>query len=445
MEKLGTLESEVVSHEVVDGRVKVVVRTVPGVKLPRVVRPWLRGKEVEFVDTRTFLERDRGKIPFAQRFKTVNNITSRASVTGTITIDRVVGARSETTGTAQPGTVIRVRGECVVNVPGLGGKIESIIVQNLREAYEKLPDVVDEWIQMRERAMRLGDVPRNLVSLGPPDAVSRVSDATTSDASPRARSIDSTNSEGGDSFHSASSFGSARSDADARGAAAHSVWDVSVRREEEERDVSLGTRHPRAREPSTPTFALSGRPPLSPTYPAAGMTGTSRAATAGSGLTPHAFQSESPLETPPAVAAAARKEDSDADIDSADERAGEAPGAARGQPSAGATRASPSDSRVATRGSPLVRDAGTGGKNHGSALSAVARWCCCIQGPPGSPLLDADGDASGSGRISSDPEPEPEPEDRRAGADPLSAAWDDDADLRTPLTPGAKTKRRARR
>ena len=41
MEKLGTLESEVLSHEVVDGRVKVVVRTVPGMKLPRVVRPVL--------------------------------------------------------------------------------------------------------------------------------------------------------------------------------------------------------------------------------------------------------------------------------------------------------------------------------------------------------------------------------------------------------------------
>ena len=42
MEKLGTLESEVLSHEVVDGRVKVVIRTVPGMKLPRIVRPILR-------------------------------------------------------------------------------------------------------------------------------------------------------------------------------------------------------------------------------------------------------------------------------------------------------------------------------------------------------------------------------------------------------------------
>jgi hypothetical protein len=58
MEKLGTLESEVLSEEVLDGPngpiVKTVIRTVPGMKLPRIVRPILRGKEVEFRDTRTF-------------------------------------------------------------------------------------------------------------------------------------------------------------------------------------------------------------------------------------------------------------------------------------------------------------------------------------------------------------------------------------------------------
>ena len=111
MEKLGTLESEVLSHEVVDGRVKVVVRTVPGMKLPRVVRPVLRGKEVEFVDTRTFLQRDKGKLPFAQTFRTVNNITERASVAGTIVIDRApVPVLQNTEGAMMMGTVIRVQG-----------------------------------------------------------------------------------------------------------------------------------------------------------------------------------------------------------------------------------------------------------------------------------------------------------------------------------------------
>ena len=139
MEKLGTLESEVLSHEVVDGRVKVVVRTVPGMKLPRVVRPVLRGKEVEFVDTRTFLQRDKGKLPFAQTFRTVNNITERASVAGTIVIDRapvpIRGPDPSMVMGTMMGTSIRVQGECVVRIAGLGGKVEAIIVQNLKNAY----------------------------------------------------------------------------------------------------------------------------------------------------------------------------------------------------------------------------------------------------------------------------------------------------------------------
>jgi hypothetical protein len=91
MRKLGTLESEIVSHTVRNGRVEVVQRTVPGVKLPRIVRPIMRGKEVEFVDTRTFAEGAKGRLPFTQTFQTVNNITERAKVTGTITISDATG------------------------------------------------------------------------------------------------------------------------------------------------------------------------------------------------------------------------------------------------------------------------------------------------------------------------------------------------------------------
>ena len=163
MEKLGTLESEVLSHEVVDGRVKVVVRTVPGMKLPRVVRPVLRGKEVEFVDTRTFAQRDKGKLPFAQTFRTVNNITERASVAGTIVIDRAPvpggpthgSSASATRGRTMMGTVVRVQGECVVRIAGVGGKVESIIVQNLMNAYKKLPEIVGEWVATRETRLAL--------------------------------------------------------------------------------------------------------------------------------------------------------------------------------------------------------------------------------------------------------------------------------------------------
>ena len=127
---------EVLSNELLpDGRVKVVTRQVPGIKLPRVVRPVLRGKEVEFRDTRTYVEAEKGKIPFTQTFHTVNNITDRAVVEGTITVSQDTDAR----------TKLHVEGECVVKITGLGGKIESIIVENLmRSCLLYTSDAADE-------------------------------------------------------------------------------------------------------------------------------------------------------------------------------------------------------------------------------------------------------------------------------------------------------------
>ena len=217
MEKLGTLESEVLSHEVVDGRVKVVVRTVPGMKLPRVVRPVLRGKEVEFVDTRTFLQRDKGKLPFAQTFRTVNNITERASVAGTIVIDRApVPVLQNTEGAMMMGTVIRVQGECVVRIAGLGGKVESVIVQNLRNAYKKLPEIVHEWVATRETRLTefgfAGGIPGGIQRSPSLSATSveTVVETTNAVTSPRLIRAASVESEGSDlssaSFHSADSF-----------------------------------------------------------------------------------------------------------------------------------------------------------------------------------------------------------------------------------------------
>ena len=309
MEKLGTLESEVLSHEVVDGRVKVVVRTVPGMKLPRVVRPVLRGKEVEFVDTRTFLQRDKGKLPFAQTFRTVNNITERASVAGTIVIDRapvpIRGPDPSMVMGTMMGTSIRVQGECVVRIAGLGGKVEAIIVQNLKNAYGKLPDIVGEWVATREArvaatrpevgfAGRL--VPRPSIALGNLDAMDDVSsaDVLSQETSPRlirASSGVAESEDGSDgsaaSFHSADSFVHAREtfgeswgEAQGAGAAAD----------------DSGT-SPRL---STPSFAANrSRPPL-PLSPRGAETHDAETTRtpAASGLTPHAFESDSPLETP---------------------------------------------------------------------------------------------------------------------------------------------------
>lgn len=487
MEKLGTLESEVLSHEVVDGRVKVVVRTVPGMKLPRVVRPVLRGKEVEFVDTRTFLQRDKGKLPFAQTFRTVNNITERASVAGTIVIDRapvpIRGPDPSMVMGTMMGTSIRVQGECVVRIAGLGGKVEAIIVQNLKNAYGKLPDIVGEWVATREArvaatrpevgfAGRL--VPRPSIALGNLGAMDDVSsaDVSSQETSPRlirASSRVAESEDGSDgsaaSFHSADSFVHAREtfgeswgEAQGAGAAAD----------------DSGT-SPRL---STPSFAANrSRPPL-PLSPRGAETHDAETTRtpAASGLTPHAFESDSPLETPeffrrasngpsnaregePRAAAARsasaiadarrggeerreRLEGSDGDIDSADERAR---GASRWPRDRRECRSVAAELRGFERH--LDDSAGRltrGNATKGGSLSAVARWCCCAPGQPGSPLLDVADEGE------SPPASDGSPSSRASSpgaVDAAALAWGpaDDADLRTPLTPGTKTKRRSRR
>ena len=487
MEKLGTLESEVLSHEVVDGRVKVVVRTVPGMKLPRVVRPVLRGKEVEFVDTRTFLQRDKGKLPFAQTFRTVNNITERASVAGTIVIDRapvpIRGPDPSMVMGTMMGTSIRVQGECVVRIAGLGGKVEAIIVQNLKNAYGKLPDIVGEWVATREARVaatrpevgfvgRL--VPRPSIALGTLGAMDDVSsaDVSSQETSPRlirASSGVAESEDGSDgsaaSFHSADSFVHAREtfgeswgEAQGAGAAAD----------------DSGT-SPRL---STPSFAANrSRPPL-PLSPRGAETHDAETTRtpAASGLTPHAFESDSPLETPeffrrasngpsnaregePRAAAARsasaiadarrggeerreRLEGSDGDIDSADERAR---GASRWPRDRRECRSVAAELRGFERH--LDDSAGRltrGNATKGGSLSAVARWCCCAPGQPGSPLLDVADEGE------SPPASDGSPSSRASSpgaVDAAALAWGpaDDADLRTPLTPGTKTKRRSRR
>ena len=483
MEKLGTLESEVLSHEVVDGRVKVVVRTVPGMKLPRVVRPVLRGKEVEFVDTRTFLQRDKGKLPFAQTFRTVNNITERASVAGTIVIDRApVPVLQNTEGAMMMGTVIRVQGECVVRIAGLGGKVESVIVQNLRNAYKKLPEIVHEWVATRETRLTefgfAGGIPGGIQRSPSLSATSveTVVETTNAVTSPRLIRAASVESEGSDlssaSFHSADSFQieneSARDDGREEG------WGG---RGGDARSAGAASNGSSERYPQTPSFAATRRPPLPPPRGAANDAG---ATPVGSLLSPHAFESDSPLETPeffrasPGGASGAflspvhgmdtrqsaereerRDVDGEGDIDSADERTSRAREHGRSSRSPRRESRSFIASNDARLGSGLPLDSSDslgdglsagleqGRGKKGGSLSAVARWCCCAPGQPGSPLLDdiaespaASDDALTS--LSSSPGA-----DDAADANAWSPA--DDADLRTPLTPGTKTKRRSRR
>lgn len=460
MEKLGTLSSEVVSRTEVDGRITTVVKTLPGMKLPRVVRPVLRGKEVEFVDTRTFLATDVGSIPFAQTFKSQNNITERAQVTGTIVIDH--GEHGDT-------CVIRVQGECIVRITGLGSKIESIIVTNLKNAYKKLPEIIDEWMSIRE--IRMGVTIGKVLSPAVPSVsgTSEVSSSSMALLRTESNMSNGSESDSGNSFHSADSF-ELDSVSSGRGAGGDgNEWGT---RGGEGRAFSSAQSSSQIYNPSTPTVGAPSQTPLpasrgpqNQAYPASTPT--------GSGLTPHFVQSDSPLDTPGTpfggvssasvtvntsrdsfisaspVAGLFKNENAnehDEDIDSADERLGEAPvGGVRGRNAGLETAGNRHYGRIES-GSDLGRNSGNGTRAGGlkktGTITAVVRWCCCAPGQTGSPLMEEGGATPTS--ISSSDSLQSSPGDGD-GRDPVDAAWDDETDLRTPLTPGGGAKRRTRR
>ena len=135
-EKNGTA-NEYLSDESVDGERRTVTRTIPNIAIPWALRRAILGnKRVEFIDRRRWREGSHLTAPFTQHFHTTNNISDRCVVQGTVTVEPHGPGRC----------VITVRGECVVEVKGLGGKIEQLIVNNLRGSYEKVPAVIAEWL-----------------------------------------------------------------------------------------------------------------------------------------------------------------------------------------------------------------------------------------------------------------------------------------------------------
>lgn len=141
MRKMGTLEQEYLSHEVVDGHVVTVTRTVPSINIPWALRRAILGnKQAEFIDRRRWIEGAHLTAPFTQSFHTTNNITDRCVVEGTITVEPA----------GVPGVCrVRAQGECVVTLKGFGPKVESLIVANLKGSYDKLPEVMDEWMRVK--------------------------------------------------------------------------------------------------------------------------------------------------------------------------------------------------------------------------------------------------------------------------------------------------------
>ena len=137
MKRVGTRELEITRDDVDErtGERTMVIRTVPGIKLPRLVRGVVPNGRVEFVDTRRYRAGAEKRFPFAQEFTTLNNITKHSVVRGTITV----------TETGEKSCVVDVKGECRVSLRGIGGIIENIVVGGIEKAYAQLPQITREW------------------------------------------------------------------------------------------------------------------------------------------------------------------------------------------------------------------------------------------------------------------------------------------------------------
>ena len=168
MKRVGTKEAETLrtglelvnidrNGEEKEERFVTVVRTVPGIKLPMVVKPLLKGGQVEFVDTRStspnaFDDFMKGKTKTHETmFRTVNNITKHAIVDGLISIIPT----TETT------CKVVASGLCHVTLGSLGRLIENIIVNGIGKSYEELPAICDEWLIHKQEFLKKGSAKKN--------------------------------------------------------------------------------------------------------------------------------------------------------------------------------------------------------------------------------------------------------------------------------------------
>ena len=97
-------------------------------------------------------------------------------------------------GGGAPCCALRVEGECVVKIAGLGSKVESIIVENLKNAYRRLPLIIDEWMSVRHL---------HIADMSPIPVGSPMSGRAPASTAPPLQSQHSSGSFG--SFHSADS------------------------------------------------------------------------------------------------------------------------------------------------------------------------------------------------------------------------------------------------
>ena len=138
-----------------DGIATQFFRSRPRIKVPLIVKPLLRGKDLEFTDTRTFVHGSHTTLPFVQQFTSRNNISDRVRNEGTISIDSVVLNAEEGGGdvgghdkTGQRICQIKMEGEVNIRLGPFSRKAEEVVIDNMRGAYNKFPKIIGEWMKM---------------------------------------------------------------------------------------------------------------------------------------------------------------------------------------------------------------------------------------------------------------------------------------------------------
>ena len=189
---VGARELSRVSELGADGFVTQTIVNRPNVAVPRVLRPLLRGKEIEFRDVRRYRHGTQTTVPFEVELAVFNNISDRVTQRARI---RIANVRVEDDGAVRgaddasseaaedaaeqfesesaedpflssPARVaervalravgaktceIRCVGEVTIRVGPFSRRAEELTVANMRRAYGRFPAIVAEWRRARVR------------------------------------------------------------------------------------------------------------------------------------------------------------------------------------------------------------------------------------------------------------------------------------------------------
>ena len=145
------------------------MRNTPAADPPWPVRRLLRGRKIEYLETRRRCARRSSlrapqaprtlavshalicrrvgaerKLPLETHFESVCTLSDRVRVSGTVTIDSPGPGRTRQ----------RFRGTVSVGISGIGSLVEGIVLKRIHRSYEEMPAIVDDWLAHRSAAFK---------------------------------------------------------------------------------------------------------------------------------------------------------------------------------------------------------------------------------------------------------------------------------------------------